>query len=294
MSKEINIARNITYLRKKHKITQEQLADAVNVTPQAVSKWETASCQPDTMTLPLIADFFKVSIDYLFYGYEEAGDDIYEKIRNRVGEKHGCTEEPYEEALKIAQAAQNGILVGKNRDRGLWDRKREFINNVGLPLHLMDIHGFSLSSPRGFSAIVSDDFLNSVNGRTMRRAKKLFEALGNEDCLRVTMEILNFHGISSYELKKKTGFDEDRLKKAIEIGMNAGFLVEKKSSHEILGSEYFIQRHHLNCFCLILASIKMIELSLQGATRMMYKPRFSMTFEDEADTHSDEANKQEQ
>ncbi len=55
--KEINISKNITDLRKQKDVTQEQLAVALNISPQAVSKWETNSSQPDTQTLPLIADF---------------------------------------------------------------------------------------------------------------------------------------------------------------------------------------------------------------------------------------------
>lgn len=82
--KDINISKNIAGLRKKHEITQEQLAAALNVSSQAVSKWETNTCQPDTLTLPLIADYFRVSVDYLFYGEEYTYDDIYDKNRNKV------------------------------------------------------------------------------------------------------------------------------------------------------------------------------------------------------------------
>ena len=78
--KEINISKNIVDLRKKKCITQEQLATALNISPQAVSKWETNTSQPDTQTLPLIAEYFEVSIDYLFYGDEYAYNDIYNKI----------------------------------------------------------------------------------------------------------------------------------------------------------------------------------------------------------------------
>ena len=71
--KDINIAKNITELRKKKGITQEQLATALNISAQVVSKWETGASQPDTQTLPLISDFFGVSIDYLFYGRVTVG-----------------------------------------------------------------------------------------------------------------------------------------------------------------------------------------------------------------------------
>ena len=39
--KEINLAKNIADLRKKKGVTQEELALALNISPQAVSKWET-------------------------------------------------------------------------------------------------------------------------------------------------------------------------------------------------------------------------------------------------------------
>lgn len=78
--KEINISKNITDLRKKKGITQEQLAVALNISPQAVSKLETITSQPDTQTLPLIADYFGVSIDYLFYGQDISYYEIYEKV----------------------------------------------------------------------------------------------------------------------------------------------------------------------------------------------------------------------
>lgn len=58
----INISKNITDLRKKAGVTQEQLATALNISSQAVSKWETNACQSDIMTLPLIADYFHVSV----------------------------------------------------------------------------------------------------------------------------------------------------------------------------------------------------------------------------------------
>lgn len=58
----INIYKNITDLRKKAGVTQEQLATALNISSQAVSKWETNTCQPNIMTLLLIADYFHISI----------------------------------------------------------------------------------------------------------------------------------------------------------------------------------------------------------------------------------------
>ncbi len=51
--------------RKKKGLTQEQIAEALNISYQAVSKWETAASLPDVSMLTIIADYFGVSIDYL-------------------------------------------------------------------------------------------------------------------------------------------------------------------------------------------------------------------------------------
>ena len=52
-------------LREKHGITQEQMAERVMVTRQAVSRWETGETQPNTDTLLLLSKEFGVSINTL-------------------------------------------------------------------------------------------------------------------------------------------------------------------------------------------------------------------------------------
>ncbi len=60
------IGQNIKKLREHAVVTQEQLAEALFVSYQAVSKWETGAAVPDTMMLPKIAEFFGTTIDELF------------------------------------------------------------------------------------------------------------------------------------------------------------------------------------------------------------------------------------
>ncbi len=65
---EINIGKNIKDLRKKDNRTQEDLAKALGVTCQAISRWEAGGGYPDMELVPTIANYFHVSIDELF-GY---------------------------------------------------------------------------------------------------------------------------------------------------------------------------------------------------------------------------------
>lgn len=62
----------IAVLRKKRGLTQEQLAEQMGVSAQAVSKWENDLSCPDITMLPQLADFFQVSIDELLRSEQEA------------------------------------------------------------------------------------------------------------------------------------------------------------------------------------------------------------------------------
>ncbi|MFI3252702.1 MAG: helix-turn-helix transcriptional regulator [bacterium] len=53
-------------LRKEKNITQEELAVKLSVSRQAVSKWETGECEPDTRKAIELARFFEISLDELF------------------------------------------------------------------------------------------------------------------------------------------------------------------------------------------------------------------------------------
>lgn len=62
---KIEIGKNIKALRQEKQITQEQLADALGMTPQAISLWENGKGYPDIETIPALAAFFSVSSDEL-------------------------------------------------------------------------------------------------------------------------------------------------------------------------------------------------------------------------------------
>ena len=76
------LGESIAALRQAMGATQEELAQAVGVSAQAVSKWECGG-MPDAALLPGIADFLGVPIDRLF-GREGVGGDIYEALRLRL------------------------------------------------------------------------------------------------------------------------------------------------------------------------------------------------------------------
>ena len=62
-----NFSQNLIRLRKAKKLTQAQLAEKLNYSDKAISKWEVGSVIPDVETLTHIAEFFGLTVNDLIY-----------------------------------------------------------------------------------------------------------------------------------------------------------------------------------------------------------------------------------
>lgn len=82
---KVKIGDHIRALRRQRGATQDQLAAAVGVSAQAVSRWEAMSGYPDIEYIPAIADYFGITIDELF-GYTDtrttAREELIRKLKN--------------------------------------------------------------------------------------------------------------------------------------------------------------------------------------------------------------------
>lgn len=113
----IAIGENIKKIRTVQGLTQEQLAQALEVSPQAVSRWEIGSTYPDIELLPVIAGFFDVSLDELM------GMDLQRKE---------------EEIKKIWKEVQKLRYQGKNEEQIqlLREKIKEYPNSAFLLMTL--------------------------------------------------------------------------------------------------------------------------------------------------------------
>ena len=75
-----NLADNIVALRKKHGLSQEQFAEKIGVTRQAVSNWECRIATPDVETLDLIAKLFDADLTALVNGESTAAEKPKDKM----------------------------------------------------------------------------------------------------------------------------------------------------------------------------------------------------------------------
>lgn len=87
---ELMIGEKLRKLRRDRDMTQEMLASAFGVSPQAISKWECGDGYPDITMLPMIANYFKVTIDELL-GNDEIGQredyQLFYNTRSNIKDK---------------------------------------------------------------------------------------------------------------------------------------------------------------------------------------------------------------
>ncbi|MBR6777632.1 MAG: helix-turn-helix transcriptional regulator, partial [Clostridia bacterium] len=65
---QIKIGRFIAEQRKKQALTQAQLAERLNITDRAVSKWETGRAMPDSSIMLLLCEELKITVNDLLHG----------------------------------------------------------------------------------------------------------------------------------------------------------------------------------------------------------------------------------
>lgn len=88
----ISLGENIRSLRIARGITQEQFGYEMGVSAQAVSRWENGATYPDITMLPLIADFFDVTLDALMGRGQELETGEREAFFKRTQEMYRCGE----------------------------------------------------------------------------------------------------------------------------------------------------------------------------------------------------------
>lgn len=69
----MNMAERLQDLRKKSNYSQEQVADILGISRQAISKWESGQVKPEIDNIIKLVEIYHVSADYILLGKEEQG-----------------------------------------------------------------------------------------------------------------------------------------------------------------------------------------------------------------------------
>jgi len=124
----MEIGKKIRDLRVAKGVTQEILAEVLNVTPQAVSKWETGSAAPDIQLLPELAVYFGVTIDELFCLTD---DREFDRIQNMIWDSRLVPQNELERAERwLKSRIESGY-----RPAACWRLLADLYNHQARQLH---------------------------------------------------------------------------------------------------------------------------------------------------------------
>lgn len=209
-------------LRKNRGVTQEQLATHLGVSPQAVSKWENGS-YPDGDLLPQIADYFEVSIDYL-YGRAKDNVSIEQQIMDAIASIHVGSDydhtEHFERIMKYLWAMQLGFW---KENKSYYDRMRSEGDHV-IASTLFDKAGFNylrMNKSFEFYTIMKRPEKGFASYfKVTDELTDLFAFLGNKDNLKVLFYLISLEageGVSISTVAKRIGIDETAARESIEF-----------------------------------------------------------------------------
>ena len=158
----LKLNETIGFYRKKLGMTQEELACALGVTNQSVSKWESAQCCPDIGLIPRLAELFDISIDALFGR---------ESVPNTV-----CTQLPFEDddVIRVIVARGYNILNAEDVDKPIHIRFPENCNEETRQYFSVEV----------FGNIECDDVCGDVSSH------------GNIECKDVCGDVRQCHSIA--------------------------------------------------------------------------------------------------
>lgn len=164
----------IKNLRKEQKWTQEELAERLNVSPQAVSRWETNSTFPDIELLPDIASIFEISIDELLGVNDLLNNDRIKKLITEANSYYD-TNEVDKVVSKLEQA------------------KKEYPTNINITLNLI----------YALSALYNED-RNEVCERIIKLGNKIIDRLPdiNDKCKLYQIMAYTYVELGNLELAK--------------------------------------------------------------------------------------------
>ena len=88
-------------LRNKNNLSQEELAEVLDVSRQSISKWENDKGYPEMTRLLFMSDYFDVSLDYLMRGIKKENNE--EKANNNTEVLNGTVSSKEDKAIELVK-----------------------------------------------------------------------------------------------------------------------------------------------------------------------------------------------
>lgn len=119
--------KRLSLLRKKHDMSQSELAEKLGVTQQTISKYENGSREPDTETLKLLSSIFDVSIDYLLGNTDKKELEIEFNVPKEYSDKYEVTSRDKKQYVEHMKKANEAFFMNDEFDE---EDKKEILDTM--------------------------------------------------------------------------------------------------------------------------------------------------------------------
>jgi transcriptional regulator with XRE-family HTH domain len=223
----MSIGLKIKELRQLKKVTQEELANAVGISTQAVSKWENGGT-PDIELIPQICDFFEITIDELFDRKSDKYDSIDQKFADYISNTE--IESKFMKAFEMCWNMQKSLMTNHETKN---DPMQKFLDSEsGANSKMISKTGYSLMRIHkdNMFFFLAPQPKNGYYNKVIESEEKQIEFLNFlaskdvYDALVVLNKRANTYFTSSYFLG--IGITADRANEIIQGLLQYGFLMK--------------------------------------------------------------------
>ena len=180
-------------LRKEHGMTQLEVARKLEITPQAVSKWESGGCLPDCLNLQSLSELYGISMDILMQIRRSAtAEDI--GLRAGLLVKEHLRSNPQEDLFSLL------FTVWKHISTAAADQEPVSSQQTILP------DGTALYDERGLACLLHTPCDTDTVGT---REWELLAAMSSPAGFRLLTSLNNRTPVTKAELSVKTGLDSE-------------------------------------------------------------------------------------
>ena len=197
--------------RKKLGMTQEEVAEKVGVSPQAVSKWESGDCLPDCFNLKVISDVYKISADVLL---ETESDGDIDAVASKIeqlgtefiwatanGDRNNLHQELGEDLWKMWK----GIYFAETANRKIQEESKKQGN-----LRIIGSYGTKIWDDQGVACVIKSSLIKQLSPFDQNTIE-VMQALCSEEGQKLILSLSCDVPTSKQTLIEKANIETSRL-----------------------------------------------------------------------------------
>ncbi len=233
---QLNLGNKIRELRRRDGRTQDNLAETLGVTAQAVSRWESGGSYPDMEMIPAIANYFHVSIDELFGYHDEREEKIKTILENatKILTKQGFT--MYQGSLSEDVGECVNMLRAASEE---FPNEPKILLKLAQALHMWGWNKYGAKGhPSDSSGIIEDDIEYNSQNMYWQEAVRVYEKLlksnpASEDREIAIRQITPLYcRMGEYEKAKALANDQNALVISKEVLLPLATVGEEKARYQ--------------------------------------------------------------